>query len=650
RITQEMDDVWANVCAYYDDAEMKEGSRGTGTWMPLGYDFNLSFGQWYYNDVGGTRSGLMSNQDWFKSHPLYGGTEILCHKGETSSITVGLAGNSGFEAIYQSAKFRRLYLRRLRTLMDQELKEPGTAEADTPFMAKMREMAELMQSDAALDQEEWPNDDTDNAIDVWATRPADMDEGINDIWENYVVPRREHLYVTHSVTNTAKEIGYGSNLNAGIPESQSDIAVLAPNITITNLSTEDGYFHDTEVVAIYNGNDEVVDMSGWKLAFSADFTFPAGTVCDANDYIYIVADRRQYIEDNKAALTDEVIVGNATITGTGPIVLYDADGVEVFRMVPETNELNFLRLHSFYGNTLGDGDTGEWFTLTNISDSATLDLAGVTVCFLKQGDPEEGTAHCHVTLENKKGKGSIAPLKSWTASQADYSDKGWEKIQNNKQQITIYDKYGSICQSLKVTQKNFPLAYGNGGYLVCDSIDASVASDSQWHEALYELTNNGASSEPFAANSQEAADELIANATPALSDDDVAAGLEAQYLTIVAEQVEGETGKYKAVVVVNPETVHAPAIAESTTEEDEPFAVEDDADGNKVMNIWISNAVIGLWYGYEVTDALGDGEAFENDVDSFERATGAEHRVSASPREKTKPAGFFRVKALPAKP
>ena len=652
RITQEMDDVWANVCAYYDNAEMKEGVRGTDTWMPLGYDFNLSFGQWHYNDLGGTRFGLMSNQDWFKSHPFYGGNRVRCWKQEGMTGTCN-NGNDGFEAVWQSAKFRRLYLRRLRTLMDQELKEPGTAEEDTPFMAKMREMADLMRADAADDADKWGNDNSDSAIDVWTTRPANMDAGIDDIWENYVVPRRQHLYVTHSVTNTAKTIGYGSNLNAGIPEVQSPIAELKDQISVTNLSTEDGYFHDTDVVVIYNGNDEVVDMSGWKLAFSADFTFPAGTVCDANDYIYIVADRRQYIEDHAATLTDEVIVGNATITGTGPIVLSDADGEEVFRLVPETNELNYLRLHSFCGNTNdgADGDTGEWFVLTNISDTVTLDLAGVTVCFLKQGDPEDGTAHCHVTLENKKGKGNINPLKSWRADQADYADKGWTKIQNNKQQITIWDKYGTVCQSLKVTQKNFALAYGDGGYLVCDSTASEVKKDSNWHQELAGLPNNGEESKPFEADSQEAANAIIASAEVVLSEEDEAVGL-AQYLKIVAEPVEGEIDKYKAVIVLNPEKEPElkPVIAEPTPEDAKPVEFEEDEGGNKTVKAAVSNAVIGLWYGYEVANTLGPGENFQNDVGSFERATEKTHTVTGSPRDKSETSAFFRVKVLPAKP
>ena len=660
RITHEMDDVWANVCAYYDNPEMKEGVRGKGTWMPLGYDFNLSFGQWYFSDIGGTRFGLTSTNDWYKSHPLYGGNRVRAYRNSSLSGDP-MNGNDGYESVLQSAKFRRLFLRRLRTLMDQELKAPGTLEEDTPFMARMREMADLMRADAQRDQARWPTNSTDNVIDVWTTRPADMDAGIQDIWDNYVVSRREHLYVTHSVTNTAKTIGYGSNFNAGIPEAQSPIETLAPNISISNLTALDaaeaealgvaGQLYDTEVVVIRNDNAEVVDMSGWRLAFSVDFTFPAGTVCDANDSIYIVADRRAYIDAHDAELTDQVIVGNATFTGAGPVALYDADGMLVYSAIPQTDELKYLRLHSFYGNTLDGGDTGEWFTLTNISDAVTLDLTGVTVCFLKQDDPEEGTAHCHVTLENKKGKGSIAPLKSWTASQADYADKGWVKIQNNKQQITIYDKYGSVCQSLKVTQKKFPLAYGNGGYLVCDSADASVTSDSQWHEALYEIPNNGELSEPFDADSQEAANELIANAKPALSDDDVAAGLETQYLKIVAQSVDGEVGKYKAVVVVNPETVEVPVMAQIEEGEAtvDPLTVESDEEGSKVT-VGVSNATVGLWYGFTWTDSLGI-KPFENDVESFKRATSTSVKIeSKAEAAKSAQKAFFRVKVSATKP
>ena len=144
------------------------------------------------------------------------------------------------------------------------------------------------------------------------------------------------------------------------------------------------------------------------------------------------------------------------------------------------------------------------------------------------------------------------------------------------------------------------------------------------------------------------ADVAAADVTVTLTTEDVAAGLEAQYLKVVAEPVAGESGKYKAVVAVNPETVGAPfvGVGESAVEDD-PVKVED-VVGGKEVSVSITNAVKGLWYGYEVADELGATAVFGNDVGSFERAKGAAHTVKGSPR--TQPSGFFRVKVLPARP
>ncbi len=483
RITQEMDDVWANVCIYYDNPDMKEGARGTGTWMPLGYDFNLTFGQ-HYRDGGMSASGLKAQDDWFKCHPFYGGNRVRCYASPAMTSTIN-NGNDGFESVLQSAKFRRLYLRRLRTLMDQELKEPGTAEADTPFMVKMREMADLMRADSRLDGAKWLNDGSDAAIDVWpdGKRPSDIDEGIEDIWNNYVVPRREHLYVTHSVTNTAWKIGYGSRYNAGIPEAQSSIESLAPNITL------DFSRHAEGVVVVSNANDEVVDMSGWTLRFGVEWTLPAGTVCDSNDCIYVVSDRRAYIAAHLDELTDQVIVGNADFGGIGAVVLNSSDGT------------------CLHGLSSADG------VLT------------------------------------------------------------------------------------------------------------------------------------FAAKNDKAAAAVVKTIAPTLTADDKEAGLSADNLVVRA--VAAGEGTYQAVVDVNPATVAAPRFAAAG--DDPPVAAVTDDAGETIVSSSIDNAVIGLWYGYEVADELGESAAFAPDAESFIRATAnGPMTIRSSPR--TEPCGFFRVKALPVKP
>ncbi|MBQ6914253.1 MAG: hypothetical protein IJQ65_00920, partial [Kiritimatiellae bacterium] len=422
--------------------------------------------------------------DWYKSHPFYGGNRVRCYTSSAMTSTIN-NGNDGFEAVLQSAKFRRLYLRRLRTLMDQELKAPGTAEGDTPFMAKMREMADLMRTDAALDLAKWPNDGSDDAIDVWPSkgRPANMDAGIQDIWNNYVVPRREHLYVTHSVTNTAKAVGYGSNLNAGIPEAQSPIESLAPNITL------DFSRHAEGVVVVSNANDEVVDMSGWTLRFGVEWTLPAGTVCDSNDCIYVVSDRRAYIAAHLDELTDQVIVGNADFGGIGAVVLNSSDGT------------------CLHGLSSADG------VLT------------------------------------------------------------------------------------------------------------------------------------FAAKNDKAAAAVVETIAPTLTADDKEAGLSADNLVVRA--VAAGEGTYQAVVDVNPATVAAPRFAAAG--DDPPVAGATDDEGETIVSSSIDNAVIGLWYGYEVADELGESAAFAPDAESFIRATAnGPMTIRSSPR--TEPCGFFRVKVLPVKP
>ncbi|MGN0854488.1 MAG: CotH kinase family protein [Kiritimatiellia bacterium] len=326
RITQEMDDVWANISIYYDNPEMTEGVRGTGTWMPLGYDMNLCFGQ-YYRDGGLGQLGAMATNDWFKSHPFYGGNRVRCYTSATYGTVVN-TGNDGVEAVWQNAKFRRLYLRRLRTLMDQELKAPGTSETEVPFMVKMRELAELMRADSELDAVKWPHASSNTGvIDVWGTAwPATMDKGIDDIWNNYVVPRRTHLYVTHAATNTAWEIGYATQRNAGIPEAQSPVSELKPGFSAA-------YDATSQAVIIYNTNTEAVDLSGWTLRGPVTMTLPAGTVVDAIQggtagEVYVTADRRVTV----AALTvaDQVVVGNGTAgAADDPVTLTASDGTPV---------------------------------------------------------------------------------------------------------------------------------------------------------------------------------------------------------------------------------------------------------------------------------------------------------------------------------
>ena len=324
RITHETDDVWSNISIYGD-------LNGTGTWIPLAYDMNQSWGHVYWSSWGGARDGAHADRDQHKSHPLYGGTTIVAHDYWGNAAV----GNNAIETVYRHPKFRRMYLRRLRTLMDAYLREPGTPKEETPVWQDFVAFTNAASADIALDYAKWRSNPDGNEWTDWSKtyiycwdHPLTFSEGVEDLWENYIVRRRTHLYVTHSVTNTAKAIGYGTNLNAGIPLAQSPIFALRAKITIPSVDTKAG------TLVIRNDNDEAVDMSGWRLSGATDFTLPGGTVVDAGDALTLVADRKAYVAARAGTLSDEFIVGNASFTGPEKAVLATADGEIVAAAVP----------------------------------------------------------------------------------------------------------------------------------------------------------------------------------------------------------------------------------------------------------------------------------------------------------------------------
>ena len=172
---------------------------------------------------------------------------------------------------------------------------------------------------------------------------------------------------------------------------------------------------------------------------------------------------------------------------------------------------------------------------------------------------------------------------------------------------------------------------------------------------------NGTFSAAFSAASPEEAAEIASAMEVVLTEEDVAAGLKPEYLCVVVAPVgnvvppsqgsmdsfsatptSGDVSYY-AYVDVNPETVEAPIIGSSTGS---PMPVVQDSDGVKV-DIYVNNAVQGLWYGCEVKDSLSN--PFVYDVDSFVRAP--EGGIVVVPcTKRTSEAAFFRVRVTATKP
>lgn len=467
RITQEADDVWANICAYGD-------LNGTGTWRPLPYDHNLSFGQWYYNDNPIGKIGLRPTDDGYKSHPFYGGFHVKAS---------GFKGNYAIEAVLQSPKFRRLYLRRLRTLMDTLLKAPGTPKEETPFWQKALSFRAAFEAEAALDRAKWEYDAYATKTQIWVwDRALTLEEGFTDLWDNYVVPRRNHLFVTHAATNAAREVGYGTDLIAGIPEAQAPTAELAGAITFANARDTDGSvpgFTDTEALIIHNANAVAVDMSGWELSGAVEWTLPAGAVVDAEGDLVVVFDRKAYVAAH--TLADQVIVGNATRATATFLSLADADGVAVHAAswAEPTAERKHLRVAEVLANTADDkGDGAEYILLANRSEADTLMLGGIRLRAKKSGDE---TWKVDIVLPEGL---TLAPGATLRLEKADFADAGWGKLTNNKVDMELLQADGTLIQSLHFESSWWPATDGGGAALVALAFGDSVTTQEEWRPSF----------------------------------------------------------------------------------------------------------------------------------------------------------------------
>ena len=482
KITSETDDVWANLSAYYD-------VNGTGTWMPLAYDMNDSFGQFYQQDGIG-KVGILADADWFKCHPFYGGNRVRSHKSDGGAQYGN--SNRAFDAIWQNARFRRMYLRRLRTLMDEILKEPGTSKADTPFWAWAEAMSSAENADYRLDVMKW-NHGYGTQVWCWQQNSFDWDKdgnavsnkGMDDIWDNYIVKRRVHLFDTHCVTNTAKGIGYAADKNAGIPEPQAATADLAPGFSVLNVDAQ-GLFDaagETTVV-ISNANNVAVDMSGWVLSGAVEYTLAPGTVIDAEGVLIVAKDRKAWVaaqtESDLNALGAAMVVGNATFApSVRSLSLKDCANVEVVSLAEPSDVARFLRVCEVMSVPPGDGDTGEYVVVTNTSDSVTLDLAGIFMSATKTGD-----ANPKMSFTCETNALPLAPGATFRFEKADWWPSG--KITNNKVDMVVRDAAGAVVQTLhfETSWTGFEATDGAGASLVALEFGDTVTDIAQWRPSF----------------------------------------------------------------------------------------------------------------------------------------------------------------------
>lgn len=226
-VTGGIDCCHKNYYAYRD-------SEGTGEWQYLPWDQDLTFGrnwtsaQTYYDDTMYTDNGL------------YVG----------SNNTLGLA-------LFATPTIKQMYLRRLRTLMDELLQNTNTPPAELKYERRIHELSTLIAPDVSLDFAKWP---------TWGQRQT-LAQALDILTNRYLPARRRFLY-------RHREVPAAQPANAAVLFSDVEFNPSSGN-------------QDEEYVRLINTNSFAVDLSGWKLAGAISYTFRPGVVLPTNGSVYV---------------------------------------------------------------------------------------------------------------------------------------------------------------------------------------------------------------------------------------------------------------------------------------------------------------------------------------------------------------------------
>jgi len=271
-ITHQNDHPHKNHYLYRD-------SDGSGEWFFMPWDHDLTWGSnWtgssYHDYIYADDDQVPGKPTDVKpSHPFVGKQD--CQEWNYH-------WNHLIDALLNDTTVREMYLRRLRTVMDEFLKPPGTSYNELFIEKHIDELVAAMTPDVALDYNKWAN--------PWSwggqggyPRDQSFQYAIDVIKNDYLAVRRTHLFITHNV-DRAGSYNIPGSYSAFIPNAQPE------NPTINFGSFEYNPVsnnQDEEYIQLINPNSFAVDISGWKLTGGIEHTFLPGTVIVAGGSLYV---------------------------------------------------------------------------------------------------------------------------------------------------------------------------------------------------------------------------------------------------------------------------------------------------------------------------------------------------------------------------
>jgi len=370
RFVHENDDVWANMSIYHDN-------DGDDRWRIIPFDLNLSWGAAFMDS--GEYSGIQVTNDNLKSFPLYGSSQAIPSSG-------GANWNRLYDVIFSVPQTREMFLRRMRTVLDEFVRPPGTVTTNSIAYQKVIAWRNKIAVEAALDRAwwGWPNKGGQCNFDPG----INLTNGVNSLLTDFLDNRRRHFYGKHSVTNTALPIGIFKTTNAGIPLGQPTNAVLT--MVAWDYNPVSGN-QDEEYVQLTNSNSFAVDISNWELDGGIHFKFQKGTVVPANSSVYVSPNIRAFQGRTTGPRGGQGLFvlgpygGHLNAWGES-LALLDASGRSVTSNSFVGNpslEQRYLRVTELMYNPSpmpavnSDAQQFEFVELKNISTNTTLSLTGV---------------------------------------------------------------------------------------------------------------------------------------------------------------------------------------------------------------------------------------------------------------------------------
>lgn len=222
-------------------------TNGTGEWMPIVWDVDLSFGH-----------------DWIDSQGYFDDDLVW-----TQNLQFG-ATNRLKTLVWNSPEMNAMFVRRVRTLMDQLLQPASTPLGQRRMENRVNELRGLIDpdgvtSDADLDFSAWGSwsDGGGGSTSSSHRLGPQADRLVN----TYLPNRRSYLYG-----------GSPSSNGLGIPAAQASM----PDITIEEIDFMPAD-QEQEYFVLKNRESAPVDISGWQIKGAVEMTIKPGTVIPAGN-------------------------------------------------------------------------------------------------------------------------------------------------------------------------------------------------------------------------------------------------------------------------------------------------------------------------------------------------------------------------------